>query len=451
MCGLVITTDGGKITDIRGDKEDVFSRGHICPKGPAMRELQEDPDRKRRPMRRLASGEWEKTSWEAAFELSASRIKDIQREHGRDAVGIYIGNPTVHNHGATIMLQAFTRALGSKNRFDANSMDANPKLLSCLLMYGDPTAIPIPDVDRTEYMLILGANPAASNGSLMTLGDVRGRMQAIRERGGKIVLVDPRRTETAAWASEHHFIRPGGDAPLLLAILHVLFADDLIARARAAELATGLSDLEAVCRPFPPERVAARLGMDAGAIRLAKVKKAPHGIDLGALQEGRRSEKVQHKAGKVALAPRILVEDVKRIDGWLADGASDRLVLIGRRHVRSNNSWMHNVHSLTKGPDRAELFVNPTDGARLGVADGQTVKAKSRVGAVTARVKLTDEVMPGVVSLPHGFGHARAKDTLRIAGALSAPSINDLTDEQRVEGLSGTAVLNGTPISIEPT
>jgi anaerobic selenocysteine-containing dehydrogenase len=185
MCGLAVTVDGGKVTDIRGDKEDVFSRGHVCPKGPAMREVLDDPDRLRRPVRRTATG-WQEIGWPEALAEAADRLGRIRSEHGKDAIGVYAGNPTAHNHGAILAIQGFAKALGTRNRFDANSQDANPKLFSSMLMFGDITSIPIPDVDRTDYFLVLGANPAASMGSLMTLGDVRGRCfggQRARGRG----------------------------------------------------------------------------------------------------------------------------------------------------------------------------------------------------------------------------------------------------------------------------
>src|SRR5262245_60699069 len=266
MCGLAMTVDAGRIVDVRGDDEDVFSRGHICPKGPAMREVQEDPDRLRHPLRRTASG-WERLSWEQAYDFTATRLAEIQKRHGRNAVGFYIGNPTVHDHGTAMMAFTFARALRSGNCFDANSLDANPKLFACLMMYGDPTAIPIPDVDRMEYLLVMGANPAASNGSLMTLGDVRTRLRGIRERGGKIVLIDPRRSETAALASEHHFIRPGGDAAFLLAFLHVLFAEQLLDRHAMAGKVNGVDVVEQAVAAFPPERVAAATAIPADTIR----------------------------------------------------------------------------------------------------------------------------------------------------------------------------------------
>ena len=701
MCGLDVTVKENRITDLRGDPDDVFSRGHICPKGPALREVYEDVDRLRKPMRRNAGG-WQEVSWESALDEAGTRLGTLQREHGRDAVGVYFGNPTVHNHGATLIGPGFLRALGTKNRFDANSQDANPKLFACMSMFGDQLSITIPDVDRTDFMLILGANPAASNGSLMTLGDVRGRLHAIRKRGGRIVLIDPRRTETAAWCDEHHFIRPGGDAALLLALHNVLFGEALIDETAINKLARSLATLKEIAAPFTPERVAAAIGIEASAIRslarafarapravaygrvgacqnefssvaswlieslnvvtgnfdrpggmmftrpavdvgalgrtlignhygrwrsrvrglpefagqlpaavmaeemetpgpgqirgfvtfagnpvlstpngerlaealkqldfmvavdiylnettrhahlilppthlfershydvvfhslavrntakfspavfppppgaksdweilyelgmrlggirfgnkvvdrlaklawraglklsadqvldvalrigpyggrlwpgskglsLKRLAESPHGIDLGPLEPARGS-KVRTPDGKVDLAPTLFCGDIERVARWLEKRNPRQLVLIGRRHVRTNNSWMHNCRSLIKGPDRSSLLVNPVDAKRLGLSDGQQVTLKSRVGAVTAHVEPSDDVMPGVVSLPHGYGHAAVADTLHTAGAVRGPNINALTDDLLLDPLTGTANLNGVAVTIE--
>jgi len=698
MCGMVVTLDDGAITDIRGDRDDVLSRGHICPKGPAMRELYEDPDRLRKPMRRTAQG-FAPAPWDEAIAEAADRIHEIQKRHGKNAVGVYLGNPNVHNHGALLMGQAFLMTLRSRNRFDANSQDANPKLYASLMMFGDPTSITIPDLDRTDYFLVLGANPAASNGSVMTLGDVRGRLRGVRERGGRLVLIDPRRTETAAYADEHHFIRPGGDPALLLAILQVIFAEGLFDAAAVARRARGLEVLQAIAARFPPERVAAAIGIEAATIRaiargfagarravaygrvgvctnefgpvgswlvealnvvtgnfdraggamftrpaidiagiarstgmarhgryrsrvrglpelsgmlpattmaeemetpgegqiralvtlagnpvlsvpggdrlaralgkldfmlsldiylnettrhahlvlpprsalerghydvvfhalavrntvkwsepvmppdpdtrddwdilydlslrltakrkgplaekaaglalrlgrigseraidallrmgpygdrfrpwrgglnLDKVRRAPHGIDLGPLVPMGR-ERVRTRDGRVELCPGPLVADVDRVERWIAAPPPERLSMIGRRHVRSNNSWMHNLRSLVKGPDRATLQMHPEDAVRAGLTTGSSVHVTSRAGEVTARLEITADVMPGVVSLPHGFGHAEAAATLRVAGAVPGPNANVVTDEHLLDPITGTAVLNGVPVTV---
>jgi anaerobic selenocysteine-containing dehydrogenase len=699
MCGLVVTVDGEAITDIRGDRDDVLSRGHICPKGPALRELYEDPDRVRRPTRRTQSG-FSPVSWSEAMAEAVERIHAVQARYGNNAVGLYIGNPSAHNHGAVLGAQALMRGLRTQNCFDANSQDANPKLYASLMMYGDLTSLTIPDIDRTDYFLVLGANPAASNGSAMSLGDVVGRLKGVRRRGGRFVLIDPRRTETAAYADEHHFIRPGGDAALLLALLHVVFAEGLVDATAVAAIARGRDALGAIAARFAPERVAEAVGIEAETIRsiahgfaaaksavaygrvgictnefgstaswliealnvvtgnfdrpggamfakpaidlsrlarsldfvhkgrfrsrvrglpelggmlpattmaeeietpgegqihalvtlagnpvlsvpggerlaqalgkldfmasidiylnettrhahvvlppraalerghydlvlhalavrnttkwsepvvvpapdtrddwdilyelalrlgakrggplaekagawvlragrlgsermldtllrlgpygdrflpwsdglnLDKVRRAPHGIDLGPLVPMRR-ERVITPSGKVELCPGELAADVDRVDRWIAAKPSPGLSLIGRRHMRSNNSWMHNVRSLVKGPDRATLQMHPLDARREGLTGGAEVRVTGRGGAVIARLEVTDKVMPGVVSLPHGFGHASAAETMRVAGAVPGPNANAVTDEHLLEPLTGTAVLNGVPVVVE--
>jgi anaerobic selenocysteine-containing dehydrogenase len=700
MCGLAIKTEGNRVTDVRADRDDVFSRGHICPKGPAMREVLEDPDRVRRPMKRTATG-WKEIGWEQAFEEAAGGLQAIREKHGADAVGLYVGNPTVHNHGAILAVQGFARALGTKNKFDANSQDANPKLFACMAVYGDQAAITIPDVDRTAYFLMLGANPAASMGSVMTLGDVRGRLADIRARGGKIVLLDPRRTESAGWCDEHHFIRPGGDAAFLLAMLNVIFTSGRADARAIAKLAKGADELRAIAEKFAPERVADAIGVPADTIRriardfaaapsavaygrvgqctnefgpvgswliealnivtgnfdraggamfpspavdvarlgravvgnhyarwrsrvrglpefggmlpasvmaeemetegprqirgfvtlagnpalsttnserltkalsslehyvavdyylnettrhahiilppvhalerthfdivfhalavrnsvkyservvepaadsrddyeilyelgmrmggvrfgnqvidrlarlawkqgkkispdtildfllrigpygdrfvkmkglnLKRVREAPHGIDLGPMVPSAK-DRVRTEDHRPDIAPKLLTGEIARVEAWLGERKRGGLVLIGRRHLRTNNSWMHNARSLVKGPDRSHLLMNPEDARRLGIAAGQEVRVQSRVGAVTAKVATTDDMMAGVVSLPHGYGHAAVADTLKIAGALTGANINCLTDDMFVEPVIGTAVLNGVPVTVE--
>jgi anaerobic selenocysteine-containing dehydrogenase len=706
MCGLAVELDeNGAVSSIRGDADDVFSRGHLCPKGPAMREVLEDPARLRKPLRRTQSG-FAEIGWTEALDEAGARLREAQEKHGRDSVGVYIGNPTVHSHSASLIMVPFLKALKTRNRFDANSQDANPKLFACMLMYGDRISITLPDVQRTGYVLMLGANPAASNGSVMTLGDVRGSFRDLRQRGGKLVLIDPRRTETAAWADEHHFIRPGGDLALVAALLHVLFAEKRVDEAALLQTTLGLAELKELVARFPPERVEETIGIDAGTIQrlarefaaaksavaygrvgtcqnpfgpgaswllealnvvtgnfdrpgglmfsspavdvaalgkrfekgtfgrfrsrvrnfpefagtlpasvmaeemetpgpgqlkaflciagnpvlstpngprlaralegletmisvdyylnetsrhahlilppvhalerghydvifntlavrnvakwsepvvpapedalddwdilyelakrlggvrtgigaidkaieladklgkrpsadllldlllrlgpygdhylllskglnLERLKAKPHGIDLGPLVP-QREKKVLHEGGRVDLAPPPLLEDAARLDGWLAAQRDSGMVLIGRRSLRTNNSWMHNCASLVKGKDRATLLMHPKDAARLGLADAQTVKVSSRVGSVLAPLEVTDELLPGVVSLPHGYGHqalpGAGPGAQPIARATPGPNVNALTDELLVEPLIGTAILNGVPVQIE--
>jgi anaerobic selenocysteine-containing dehydrogenase len=669
QCGLRVGVEGTRVTGVRGDPDDVLSRGHVCPKAHALRELLDDPKRLRAPMRRTASG-WEGVTWDEALSDVAARLRAIRARHGKDAVALYVGNPVVHNHRASLGSQLLTTALGTKNRFDPNSQDSNPRLFACMSMYGDALSIPVPDVDRTDFLLVLGANPAASNGSQMGLGDVRTRMRGIRDRGGRVVLIDPRRTESATWATSHHFIRPGGDAALLLAMLHVIFVDGPIAldlRRRAS----GVAELRALAARFPPERVAPAVGIDAPTIRalahdfaaapracayarvgvcqnafgpvaswlvealnvvtgnfdreggamfptpsadvaplgravignhwgrwrsrvrglpeflgalpsaamaeemetpgegrvralvcvagnpvlttpngerlaralaelelvvavdyyvnettrhasyilppqhvfetgnfdlllsrftvrnvakysppilttdddtrddwdimsdlaarltlpaslhracrrggrnvpewvidlllrlgparlsMRALRAAPHGIDLGPLVRS-RGDRVRTSDGRIRLAPPALVADVPRLDAWVDEQRrGGDLVLIGRRHLRSNNSWMNGLPSLAKGPDRTRLLVHPTDATRLGVAEGDTVGVRSRTGRVSAVVRITDDVMPGVVSLPHGFAQCSA---------------NAITDDRLIEPVVGTSILNGVPVVVE--
>ena len=702
MCGLSITVEDGKVVRIQGDPEDVLSKGHICPKGPALKELLEDPDRVRRPLRRSRSGAFEAVSWDSAISEAAERIAGIQKAYGKDAVAMYLGNPTAHNHGAILMSAVLGLVLGTRNKYDANSADANPKLYACERLFGDMTAMTVPDIDRTDHFLMLGANPLASNGSIMSLGDVRGRIKGVRERGGKLVVIDPRRTETAEVASEHVPIRPGGDAALVASMIHVLFEKGLVREGDVGQVAAGLGELRAAVAAFSPEKAARRTGVAAetivrlavefasakravaygrvgvchnafsatasyliealnvvtgnfdtpggamfptpaidlsgvarllgvggagrfksrvrglpevggmlpnatladeietpgegqikglvtvagnpvlsvpngerlgralagldflvsvdffvnettrhahlilpprpalqrghydlvlhavavrntarwseptlppepdsredwdilqalareiaaarggvsgaaaaalsrlgalscegvidlllrmgpygdkllpfrGGLSLKKLKASPHGVDLGPLVPGRK-RRVQKAGGKVDLAPPELIADLGRVAADLeaASREAEGLVLIGRRHVRSNNSWMHNCPSLVKGPSRTALYVHPEDAASLGLRDGGEARVESRVGAAVASVKVTDEVMRGVVSLPHGFGHQAAKGTLQVAGAVAGPSMNALTDDKVVEPLTGSAVLTGVPIRVRP-
>ncbi|MDC0745583.1 molybdopterin-dependent oxidoreductase [Polyangium mundeleinium] len=701
MCGMRVAVEDNRVVEIRGDRDDVFSRGHICPKGPAMRELQEDPDRLRFPLRRTAAG-FVRVSWDEALAEAGERLAALQRAHGPDAVAMYLGNPTAHGHGAILGANLLGMALGTKNRFDSNSQDANPRIYAALQMFGDATSLTIPDIDRTDYFLVFGANPAASGGSIMTLGDVRSRLAGVRERGGKFILFDPRKTETAAYADEHHFIRPGSDAALLLGMLHVIFAENLYDNGALTDLADGVAELRAIAARFPPERIegptgipahdvrriarefartpravaygrmglstsafgplssflvdalnivtghfdrpggamfttpaadvvriARILGMGghgrfrsrvrglpevggnlpattmaeemetpgAGQIRglvvvagnpvlsvpngerigralsnldfmvavdiyqnettrhahlilppryalershydllfhtlavrntakwsapvieappdtkddaeilvglaasllgkrlspsplgaaaerllgllnrlgadglldvllragpygdrflpfskgltLEKLKKAEHGIDLGALRPMFR-ERVRTKTGKARLAPPEILADVPRLERFLDEATAAGLVLIGRRHMRNNNSWMHNVPSLVKGPDRSMLLVHPTDAARLGLTSGARVRVRSRVGEVVVAMAVTEDMMPGVVSLPHGHGHAAAADTMRVAAGVPGANANAITDDLYVEPLTGTAILNGVPVTVE--
>src|SRR5215213_2888930 len=239
-CGLEVTVRGDDVIKVRGDAEDVFSHGFLCPKGVALKDLHDDPDRLRTPLLRGADGELEAATWEQAYARVAERLGPLIEAHGRDGVAVYIGNPAAHGLAALLYGRVLLKALGTRSVFSASTVDQRPKEISAGLMFGGPLSVPVPDVDRTMHLLMLGANPLASNGSLMTAPDMRGRLRALRARGGKLVVVDPRRSRTAEEADEHHAIRPGTDAHLLFALVHVLFAEELTAPGPLAELTDGI-------------------------------------------------------------------------------------------------------------------------------------------------------------------------------------------------------------------
>jgi anaerobic selenocysteine-containing dehydrogenase len=699
MCGIAIEVEGPRILSIRGDADDPFSRGHICPKAVALQDIHDDPDRLRRPLRRRGR-DWEEVGWDEALEETASRLAAIQKEHGRDAVALYQGNPTVHNHGSTLFGQLLLRSLRTRNIYSATSVDQLPHMLSSLLMFGHQLLLPVPDLDRTRLFLILGANPLASNGSLMTAPGIQRRLQAIRERGGRVVVVDPRRTETAALADLHLPIRPGTDALLLLALLHDLFASHKVRPGRLSSFTDGLDEIARLVQPFSPDAVAPATAIPAAAIRdlarelastepavaygrvgvstqefgglaswlinvlnivtgnldraggamftrpavdlvglasrigqqghfdrrrtrvrglpefggeypaaalaeeidtpgdgqihalvtsagnpvlstpngvrleralasldfmvsidfylnettrhahiilpptaalehdhydvvfhslavrntakyspplfeaapgsrhdwqilqalaarldaakgrnglrtrllrgalarlglrgaldlllrlgphgaglrpfsrrlrLRTLEKSPHGIDLGPL-EPCLPGRLFTRPRRIVLAPPRFVQDVERLRPRLSTSDSRAgLRLIGRRDLRSNNSWMHNSERLVRGRDRCTLLMNPEDATRRGLMDGQRVRIASRVGTVQAGLQVTTDVMEGVVCLPHGWGHHREGSRLRVAEAHAGVSLNDLTDEQSVDALCGTAAFSGTPVEV---
>ena len=679
ICGLEIKVDGEKIVSIRGDGDDPFSRGHICPKAVALQDIHEDPNRLRRPMKRAGS-EWQEIPWDEAFELAAGKLAAIESAYGNNAVGLYAGNPSVHNIGTLFNVAQLARVLKTKNAFSASSVDQLPQQLTSLLMFGHQLMIPIPDIDRTDYFLILGGNPVASNGSMMTTPDVTRRLAGIRKRGGKVVVIDPRRTETAAVASEHHFIRPATDAALLMAMINTMKAENLfrlthpeqlngldaalaaiagitpevaaratgieaetirrIARELAAaqsavcygrvgttlqsfgtlnqwlvqlvNIVTGNLDREGGAMPtnplipitgpgtrpghyaqwrsrvsglpessgelpvavlaeeiltpgqgqirgmvtvcgnpvlstpdgrgldealtsldfmlaidiyinettrhadliLPPTsslnhdhydlifnalairnvarfnagmwtrpdderydweifrelcvRLAAKLnreykplpptakviegmlakGAAAHGISMAALTGAEHGLDLGPLAPS-LYQRLETPDRKINCAPAELLADIARfraeIEKTLKSGSFS---LIGRRHVRSNNSWMHNSHRLIKGKPRNQLLMHPDDLASLGIVDGQTVEVRARVGSVRIAVQASDTLMRGVVSLPHGFGHNRAGTHTGLAEKNAGVSYNDLTDASAVDAVSGNAALNGIAVQV---
>src|SRR5215216_1991720 len=258
-CGLEVETEGREVVSVRGDEQDVLSHGFICPKAFGLKQLHEDPDRLTTPLIRRG-GELVGATWDAAFEEIDRRLSPLRAEHGGNAVAVYIGNPNAHNLSALAYGPVWLRALGSQNVYSASTVDQMPKQVSAGLMFGTMLSVPVPDVDRTEHLLILGANPLVSNGSLLTAPDMRGRLRSIRERGGKVVVVDPRRTRTAEVADEHHFIRPGTDSLLLAGMACTLVEEDLVDPGRLNEHLNGLEEAGAVVRDFTPELVAGACG-----------------------------------------------------------------------------------------------------------------------------------------------------------------------------------------------
>src|SRR4051812_31292423 len=267
-CALEIeVNDDGTVGRIRGDRDDPWSQGYICPKGSTLKQLHEDPDRVRTPMVRGDDGELHPATWDEAFAEVERRLVPIIEKHGRDSVAMYVGNPTVHNLSGTLYFKPLAKAIGTRNIYSASTVDQRPKEISTGLMFGTPIAFAVPDLDRTDYLLILGANPWASNGSLATAPDWPGRLKGIQERGGRVVVVDPKRTKTAEEADEHVPIRPGSDALLLMAMVHVLFEEDLVDLGDAGAYVDGVDEVRALCAEFTPEAVSTASGIDAAVIR----------------------------------------------------------------------------------------------------------------------------------------------------------------------------------------
>ncbi|GGK55684.1 molybdopterin-dependent oxidoreductase [Nocardia camponoti] len=707
VCGLAITLDDdNRVLSVRGDRDDPFSKGFICPKGASFGKLDDDPDLVRTPLIRGGDG-FREATWAEAFDLIATRFAEVTTAHGRGSTALYLGNPNAHTVAGALYLPALIRAMGTRHLYSASTADQMPKQVAAGLMFGDPLLVPVPDLDRTDFLLMLGANPLESNGSLCTAPDFPGRLKALKARGGRFVVVDPRATRTAALADEHLFIRPGTDALLLFAILRTLFEEDLVIPQIDAD---GLDELRTAASQFTIDEVAERTGIEAdkivelarsiagsptaavyarigtctaefgtltqwlvdainvvtgnidspggamfaeaaaggiprtkpfrvgrwrsrvrslpeamgelpvatladeietpgegqiralitvagnpvlsapsgdrldpalaglefmvsvdryvnettrhanvilppprsvqsphydfallqfavrnyaryspplvpldgrpsesamiatlaaavsgqphdgvgaqspiavideliiagtlhkagmadrrdeldgndtiearidlmlrlgpygewngGTLRLKTLLDQPHGIDLGALRP-RWPEALRTANRRVRLAPAELLADVARLRASLAKAAPD-LVLIGRRQLRSNNSWMHNVASLVGGSNRCTLLVNPADATRLNL--GEQAEIRSAAGKLTVAIEQSDTIMPGVVSLPHGWGHAES-GTQSVALAHAGVNANVLTDHSVVDAISGTAVFNGVPVTVHP-
>ena len=727
-CGLEITMRGDEVARIRGDRDNPFSRGFICPKGSTLKQLHEDPDRLRAPLVRRgddpATATWEEVGWDEAFAEVARGLGAVIDAHGRSSMALYFGNPSAHTLAGVLYNRTIAKALGSTNVFSASTVDQMPKHVSSGLLFGGPLLIPVPDLDRTDHLIMLGANPWESNGSLCTAPDFPGRVKAIQARGGKVVVVDPRFTRTAQEADEHVAVRPGSDAHLLVAMTNVLFAEGLVDLGHATDHVLGLDELREAVAPFTPEAVASICGIEPDVIRhmtrdlaaaksaavygrigthtaefgtiaawavdvlntltgnldrpggamfplaahdrpdrpgpgrgfllgrhhsrvrgfgevngelpvatlaeeietpgdgqvralvtvagnpvvstpnsgrldaalgslefmvsvdiylnettrhanvilpapsplerseypmaffglsvrnfaewappivdpsipmehetiariamilsgqgadadvstiddmmisgvldraiaadgspiadrtvesltaelggdsvvdkvvdamirtgpygdwfgavpdglsLTKLAANPHGVDLGPLQP-RLPDVLRTPSAKIELAPEPVLGDLPRLAAALDRGDDGQLVLVGRRHLRSNNSWMHNVGVLVKGKERCTLQVHPDDATALGLADGGLADVASRVGMLTAPVEVTDSIRPGVVSLPHGWGHDLPGLRLGVAAGRGVNS-NLLTDGEAMDPLSGNAVLNGIPVTVSP-
>jgi anaerobic selenocysteine-containing dehydrogenase len=689
ICGLEIKVADGIVQSVRGDKDDPLSNGYICPKAATILDIQGEPDRMKRPVKRIDGG-WEEISWDEALDLAADGLVAVQNKHGNDAVADFIGNPYGNIYGILTHIGHLRGALQSRNSASLASIDHVSLLFACSQMYGHQFLMPVPDFDRTNFFVVVGANPLASNGSVMTAPGARERLKALKARGGKLVVVDPRRTETAKVADQHVFLRPATDAAFAAAILNTLFDEDLVNLGALEGMVTGLDDVEAALKPLTPERAEAITGVDPETVRglardfaaadkaawygrigtcaqefgattqwlfhlinlvtgnldqpggfmwntpavdlveglkfgagaygewrtrvrgipsfggevpvstfaeemltegkgqirafvciasnpvlsfpngrkmdeafedlefmvalepyinetsrhadvilpavdalhrdhyelifhtlaarnigrytepvfpkpdgtmldweimaalaeriaerkglpalqmarpdemidgvlqtgtygaatghpqaltLEKLKANPHGIDLGPL-ESRLPDILHTLDKKICCAPPLLMADLDRVETNLVSATPEpgELLLIGRRYIRSKNTFMHNYARLVKGENMCVLFMHPDDLAARQLKDGQSVRVGSNVGDVTLPVASTDDIMPGVVSIPHGFGHGREGVRLTIASQHPGVNVNDLTDDQVIDPLTGMAVFNGVPVTVE--
>ncbi len=704
ICGLEIVLEGEQIISIKGDKKDPLSNGHICPKAIALQDIYNDPDRLRLPVKKTDDG-WQTLSWNQAYDEVTSNLKKIQKQHGKNAVGVYQGNPTVHNLEGMLFSSAFTRTLRTKNHFSATSVDQLPEQLVSSEMFGHSLLIPLPDLDRTEFVIIIGGNPVVSNGSLMTAPGVKKRLVAISKRGGKVVVIDPRKTETAAIADQHIFVKPGTDALMMLAMLQYLFSEKLQSLGTVSHFTKDLKVVENLVKEYTPESVAEVTGVPAEILKslvrnfcvagsatcygrigvstheygtltqwlivvfnivtgnldfpggtmfskpafdflarsskkksskkksrkdfgsaFSRVRKLPnfngefpvatlaeeittagdgqikalvtnsgnpvlstpnsnkidhalsqldymvsidlfinettrhaniilppisalershydivfhslairntarfskalfkppktarsdtqiftelgwrmtsvnltskisgwfkktimqklgseyavnsqlkkgpygkshnlslkrllanpHGIDLGPMKPC-LPNRLFTSDKQINLAPEIFVKDVVRLRKQYLENSTStetiefNMLLIGRRDPRTNNSWLHNSLRMVKGKNRCTALIHPDDANKKNIEDGEVVHIKSRVGAINIAVSISDEMMPGVISIPHGWGHQMEGVELRVASEHAGINTNILTDELLLDAVSGNAALNGVPISL---
>lgn len=696
MCGIEVSTEGREIVSIAGDKRNPFSEGHVCPKAIVLKDLYDDPDRIKTPLKKTVDG-WQEISWDDALDEVAESLFNVQQKHGIESIGTYLGNPNAHNMGSILFGPYFYRSLRSHNRYSATSVDQLPHHIVSRQLFGHQSQIPIPDIDNTEYFMIIGGNPLASNGSIMTVPHIKRRLKAIQSKGGKVVVIDPKKSETADMSTEHYFIKPGTDALLMLAMINKLFSSGKAKPGKLIDFAPTLPDIEQYVTEYTPTKVAPLIGMSSEQIeglvddfcaaekavcygrmgasvqafgtltqylimlfnmltgnldkpgammftqpaadllphsgrgsignyhsrvrklpnfagefpvstlaeemttpgegqikamvigagnpilttpngqqldeafanlefvvavdffitetsrhaniilppvtalerdhydvvfhnfavrnsakfspaifpaepnsktdwqiylglaeRLDKLngmatekyqslwakeptgvvddmlkmgqyqyegkplsievlKQNPHGIDLGSLQAN-LPDAIYHANKLIDLKFDYFMPDLRRLNQYFfadtkLEFSDNSLQLIGRRHLKTNNSWMHNSKRMVKGTNnglsRCTAQIHPDDASKYNVVDKQMIKVSSRVGSIELPAELTEKIMPGVISIPHGWGHNKKGMRLQVAQENPGVSVNDLTDEMVVDELSGNAVLNGVPVQIE--
>lgn len=677
MCGLKITHENQEIIKIEGDKKDTFSRGHICPKAYGLKEIYLDPDRLKTPIKKV-NGAWQPISWESAYKEIATKIVELNIKYGPDSIAAYQGNPSIHNLGTVLTAPRFFKALKTKNIYSASSSDQIPHHFASWQMFGHPMLVPITDIDNTELFIIVGGNPLVSNGSMMTVPDIGNRLKSISERGGKVIVIDPRYTETAAKANQHIFIKPGTDAWLFAAILKHIFNENLVNMTHLADFTDGLNELKTAIADFDMATAAEETGIDQNTIKtlaneIVKTKKAAlygrmgvstqafgglnnwlinainivsgnldveggllftkplidfigkakpknrynrwqsrvrnfpeflgelpvaclseeietegkgqikmlmtscgnpvlsitngnrldaalkkldymvsfdiylnettkhadiilppatglevphydltfnvlavrntakyspalfakhpdakydweifqelgrtlakaagleppnggrvyspeemlsislknndygismedlvkqtHGFDLDPLKP-QLPARLGNENKRINLCPELLLNDLKRLKEFTNEKG---YTLIGKRQLRDNNSWMHNSELLQKGKNRCMLLINPTDAQKEGIKTGDKVTVKSRVGEVAIEAHLTTDIMPGVLVIPHGYGHGKGQIKLAVAERNPGVSANDLTDDMLIDELTGNAAFSNVRVQI---
>ena len=684
MCGLEITYKEKEIISIVGDKKDPLSKGYICPKSLALKDLYEDQDRLKTPIKKTENG-WEKISWTEAFDEVENQIKKIQEEYGNNAIATYQGNPNVHNFGSILYGGPFLKSLKTKQKYSATSADQLPHHIASLKMFGHQMLIPIPDIERTDYLLILGANPGASNGSLLTAPGFPQKIKSIQKRGGKVINIDPRFTETSKISTQHFYINPGKDALFLLSLLHVIFDHGVEEKTHLSDYLKGIEEVKEIVKEYSPQITAPIIGINSleiekiakdfmysktsvcygrmgvstqeyggvcqwlinvlnivtnnmdkvggamftkpaidlvymtgiqgkvgnfdryrsrvhnlpeysgelpvatladeiltegdGQIKMfictagnpvlstpngkklekaleklefmvsidiylnetskyadiilpstngletshydlvfhqlairnttklseilfeknknqkhdwqilnelteritgkknnltphmmldnmfkfspykeeklsvKKLQENPNGIDLGAL-EPLLTKRIFTSDKKINLSPKIFIDDLKRLNKELLSSKDEEktnypFALIGRRHLRSNNSWMHNSKLLMKGKNRCTVLMNSKDAISLSISDNQKIKLISNVGSIELPVEISDEIKEGVLSIPHGFGHNRKGTKIKLAEKNPGESINDLTDDFKIDKLTGNVNFSGTRVRVK--